>query len=201
MNEVDVDALRAGHESTFREVVQQYQPSLMRIALAYSPSRAVAEESVQETWLLVLGGLNGFRGEASFRTWVCRILVNTARLHARREGRSVPFSVLDDDDGPAVSPDRFFRTGPNVGHWEVLPNSWSTVPEERLLSEEIQQVVAAAIARLTPEQGIVITLGDVEGWSAPEVCDLLEISSGRQRLLLHRARSRVRQSLEDYLQA
>jgi RNA polymerase sigma-70 factor, ECF subfamily len=202
MSEIDVEALRAGHEPAFREVVQRYHPSLMRIALAYSPSRAVAEETVQETWLSVLRGLDGFRGEASFRTWVCRILVNTARLHARREGRSVPFSVLSDDDaGPTVSPERFYRSGASAGHWVTLPDSWSGVPEERLLSGEVQQVVSAAIARLPAEQRLIITLRDVEGWTGPEVCELLEIPSGRQRLLLHRARSRVRQSLEDYLAA
>jgi RNA polymerase sigma-70 factor (ECF subfamily) len=202
MNEVDVEALRAGYEPAFRDVVRQFQPSLMRIAMAYSPSRAVAEETVQETWLSVLRGLDGFRGEASFRTWVCRILINTARRQARQEGRSVPFSMLGDETGPTVSPDRFQRRGEHAGHWAVFPDNWSSsLPEERLLSDEVRRVAAEAIARLSPEQRVVITLRDVEGWSGTEICDLLEIGSPRQRVLLHRARSRVRQALEDYLAA
>jgi RNA polymerase sigma-70 factor (ECF subfamily) len=202
MSDVDLDALRAGNERAFRDVVRQFHPSLMRIAMAYSPSRAVAEETVQETWLAVLRGLDSFRGDASFRTWVCRILVNTARLRAHREGRSVPFSMLDDDgEGPTVSPDRFQRTGEYAGHWVTFPAVWSTLPEERLLSQEIRAVAAAAIADLVPDQRIIITLRDVEGWTSPEVCDLLGIASGQQRLLLHRARSRVRQALEGYLAA
>jgi RNA polymerase sigma-70 factor (ECF subfamily) len=204
MTDVDLAALRAGRESAFRDLVRQYHPSLMRTALAYSPSRAVAEETVQETWLAVLRGLDGFRAEASFRTWVYRILVNTARLRASREGRSVPFSGLVGDNGesgPTVSPDRFYQDGPYAGHWRAFPAAWSTLPEERLLSREMRSVATTAIARLVPDQRIVITLRDVEGWTAPEVCDLLGIDSSRQRLLLHRARSRVRQELEGYLAA
>lgn len=198
MNDVDVQALRRGDELAFRTVVSEYHPTLFRLALIYSPSPAIAEETVQETWVAVLRGLDGFAGRSSLRTWVCRILVNVARRRAGLETRSLPFSELE-ESFTAVSPDLFFRDGPWPGHWNHERDEWSRVPEDKLLSRELQDVVAEAIAQLPPAQQEVITLRDIEGWSAAEVQDLLEIEDGHQRVLLHRARSKVRHALQEYL--
>ena len=196
--------LRRGDEQAFRDLVNAHQSAMLRLARIYAPSRAVAEEIVQETWLAVLGGLDGFEGRASLRTWISRILVNVARRRSGREARSVPFSSLagPDEGGaeePAVDPSRFLKEGPYAGHWASLPDDWSHLPEETLLSQETRTVALAAIARLAPAQRAVVTLRDLEGWTAAEVSDLLKVSDGNQRVLLHRARSRVRQALEDYL--
>jgi RNA polymerase sigma-70 factor, ECF subfamily len=197
-------ALRRGDEQAFRDLVGAHQSALLRLARIYAPSRAVAEEIVQETWLAVLGGLDGFEGRSSLRTWISRILVNVARRRSGREARSVPFSSLGgrDEGGPdepAVDPSRFLKEGPYAGHWASFPDDWSHLPEETLLSRETRAVALAAIARLAPAQRAVITLRDLEGWTAAEVSDLLEVGDGNQRVLLHRARSKVRQALEDYL--
>jgi RNA polymerase sigma-70 factor, ECF subfamily len=197
-------ALRRGDEQAFRELVQAHQSALLRLARIYAPSRAVAEEIVQETWLAVLRGLDGFEGRSSLRTWISRILVNVARRRSGREARSVPFSSLGGPgeggaDEPAVDPSRFLKEGRYAGHWASFPDDWSRLPEETLLSRETRTVALAAIAGLAPAQRAVITLRDMEGWSAAEVSDLMEVSDGNQRVLLHRARSRVRQALEDYL--
>ena len=202
MTELDLAALRRGDESAFRMLVHDYHPTLFRLALIYSPSRAIAEETVQETWLAVFRGLDTFAGRASLRTWICRILVNIARRRAGVEARSLPFSLFEDTGGfPTVDPDRFVKAGPRLGRWEwmALPSDWSRLPEDKALSRELQGVVTDAIAQLPPRQREVITLRDVQGWSAAEVSELLEIEDGYQRVLLHRARSRLRQALEDYL--
>lgn len=201
MIEVDLQALRRGDESAFRALVNEWHSTLLRLAMIYSPSRAIAEETVQETWLAVLHGLDGYAGRASLRTWVCRILVNIARRRAGIEARSLPFSVLDGDDVAAVDPDRFVRSGARAGRWDLVgpPGDWSRLPEDEALSRELRTVVTNAIAELPPGQRTVITLRDVEGWTTSEVSDLLEINHGNQRVLLHRARNRIRQALEDYL--
>jgi RNA polymerase sigma-70 factor (ECF subfamily) len=195
-----VARLRAGDEAAFRELVAQHGSALMRLALIYSPSRAVAEEVVQETWIAVLRAIDGFEGRASLRTWISRILVNAARRRAGLEGRSVPFSALGEDDGePAVDPSRFRRTGAGAGHWLAWPADPSVLPEQRLLGAEVRERVQEAITRLRSPQREVFVLRDVEGWPAGEVSDLLEITPGNQRVLLHRARAKVRQALEDLL--
>ena len=202
MNEVDLQALRSGDESAFRELVNDWHSTFFRLAMIYSPSRAIAEETVQETWLAVLRGLDGFAGRASLRTWACRILVNIARRRAGIEARSLPFSTLEGDgETCSVDPDRFVRSGPRAARWDwmAVPGDWSRLPEDKALSRELKHVVCAAIAELPPGQREVITLRDLEGWTASEVSDLLDIEDGNQRVLLHRARSRVRQALEDYL--
>jgi RNA polymerase sigma-70 factor (ECF subfamily) len=200
-------ALRRGDEQAFRDLVGAHQSALLRLALVYAPSRAVAEEIVQETWLAVLGGLDGFQGRASLRTWISRILVNIARRRSGKEARSVPFSALPAHDGhvegdagePAVDPSRFLAEGPYAGHWASFPDDWSGVPERALLSGETSAVAQEAIARLSSAQRTVITLRDLEGWTAQEVSDLMGVTEGNQRVLLHRARGKVRQALEDYL--
>lgn len=202
MTDVDLQALRRGDEEAFRALVNEWHSTLFRLAMIYSPSRAIAEETVQETWLAMLRGLDGFAGRASLRTWVCRILVNIARRRAGIESRALPFSTLEEGDAfAAVDPDRFVQSGPRAGRWDwlALPGDWSRLPEDKALSRELRDVVADAIAELPPGQRTVITLRDVEGWTTSEVSDLLDIDDGNQRVLLHRARSRVRQALEDYL--
>jgi len=198
-----LQALRAGDERAFGLLVREHESLLLRLALLYAPSRAVAEEVVQETWIAVLRGLDGFEGRASLRTWISRILINVARRGAGREGRSIPFSSLatEEEDGPSVDPDRFFADGPYAGHWLSFPSDWSQLPEERVLAKEVRAVVDGAIARLTPAQREVMTLRDLEGWSAAEASELLGISDGNQRVLLHRARTKVRDALERHFDA
>jgi RNA polymerase sigma-70 factor, ECF subfamily len=198
-----VEALRGGSEAAFRELMRMYGASMLRVAQMYVRSRAVAEEVVQETWLAVLKGIGRFEGRSSLKTWLFRILTNTAKTRGEREGRSVPFSALagaEQDAGTSVDPDRFL--GPEErfpGHWSAPPSSWAGEPEERLLAGETLDVVQDAIDMLPPAQAIVITMRDVEGFTAEEVCNALEISETNQRVLLHRARSRVRRALEEYL--
>jgi RNA polymerase sigma-70 factor (ECF subfamily) len=199
-----VQALRRGDEDAFMTLLGQFHSSLVRVAMTYVQSRAVAEEVAQETWLGVIRGIDRFEGRSSLKTWIFRILTNTAKTRAVRDGRSVPFSSLgpelDEGAAPAVDPDRFL--GPEhprfPGHWASPPSSWSVVPEQQLLSEETLGEIHRAIESLAPVQREVITLRDVEGWSAEEVCDLLELSEANQRVLLHRARSKVRAVLEEY---
>jgi RNA polymerase sigma-70 factor (ECF subfamily) len=197
-------ALRRGDEQAFRDLVQRHQPMLLRLARTYAPSQEVAEEIVQETWLAVLRGLDGFAGRAALRTWIARILVNIARRSSGREARSTPLSSLARAESagsePAVDPARFLTSGPYAGHWSSFPDDWSGVPEHVLLSQEVHTVAHAAIARLSPVQRMVITLRDLQGWPPQDVCDALEISEANHRVLLHRARAKVRQALEDYLQ-
>jgi RNA polymerase sigma-70 factor, ECF subfamily len=196
-----VDGLRAGDEAAFRELMRLYGGSMLRVAQLFVRSRAVAEEVVQEAWLGVFKGVSRFEGRSSLKTWIFRILTNTAKTRAVREGRSVPFSSLGDaDDGPSVDPDRFL--GPEErypGHWAAPPGSWAGAPEERLVASETLALIEDEIAKLPPTQALVITMRDVQGFSSEEVCNALEVSETNQRVLLHRARSRVRRALEEYL--
>jgi RNA polymerase sigma-70 factor, ECF subfamily len=196
-----VAALRAGDEGTFRTLVREWHSSLLRVAQIFVPSRAIAEEVVQETWLRVLGALDRFEGRSSLKTWVFRILVNTAKTRAQREGRSIPFSALRDParvPEPAVEPERFLSDYDehHPGGWAAPPRE---LPEDRLLAAETRERIAQAIDELPANQRAVISLRDVEGWSADEVRNALELSEVNQRVLLHRARSRVRRALEEYL--
>jgi RNA polymerase sigma-70 factor (ECF subfamily) len=196
-----VAALRAGDEDAYRRIVSDWHPMMVRVAQIFVPSRAVAEEVVQETWLRVLGALDRFEGRSSLKTWVFRILVNTAKTRAQREGRVVPFSALNDPGRipeAAVDADRFL--GPDderyPGHWSSPPRH---LPEERLLAAETREQIAAAIDELPAAQRAVISLRDIAGWSAEEVRNALDLSDVNQRVLLHRARAKVRRALEDYL--
>jgi RNA polymerase sigma-70 factor, ECF subfamily len=194
-----VEALRAGDESVFSLLVSRYGSPMLRIAQLYVRSRAVAEEVVQDAWIGVLNGSARFEGRSSLRTWIFRIVTNKAKTRAAKEGRSVPFSALGPDE-PSVDADRF--RGPEdryAGHWATALPSWA--PEERLLASETLALVEKTIGELPPAQAIVITMRDVEGFDADDVCDALEISEANQRVLLHRARSKVRRALEEYLDA
>jgi RNA polymerase sigma-70 factor, ECF subfamily len=191
-----LERLRAGDESAFMELVERHHAALVRLARSFVSSRAVAEDVAQETWLGVLNGLDRFEGRSSLKTWIFRILVNRAKTRGERESRSVPFSSLEGADGePSVDPDRFVE----AGAWASPPRSWEGEPEERLLAGEAREVIDAAIEKLPPAQRQVITLRDIDGLDADEVVDVLDITDGNQRVLLHRARSKVRQALEDYL--
>lgn len=197
--------LKSGDEGIFASLVDMYNGPLLRVALVYVRDRAVAEEVVQETWLGVIRGIDRFEGRSSLKTWIFRILANTAKTRGERERRTVPFSAMNGAGPaePAVEPERFLDgdhpTWP--GHWASAPASWEDVPEDRLLAGETLDRIREAIAELPATQAQVITLRDVEGWSAEEVCDLLAISEGNQRVLLHRGRSKVRRALEDYLES
>src|SRR5947208_4778316 len=198
-----VDALRAGDESAFTRLVKAYGPAMLRVASMFVTSRAVAEEVVQEAWLDVLNGIGRFEGRSSLKTWIFRILTNTAKTRAVREGRSIPFSSLagDDEEGGAVDADRFLGDDTRFpGHWAAPPQRWEAQPERRLLSSETLAVIEREIAMLPPNQAIVVTMRDVEGFDAEEVRNVLDISETNQRVLLHRARTKLRRALEEYLQ-
>ena len=210
MGDVDdaelVQALRDGDEDAFRRLIDEHGPSLLRVAMSYVGSRAAAEEVLQETWVGVLKGVDGFEGRSSLRTWIFRILSNTAKTRAARESRSTPFSSLGGGEGgsaeAAVDPDRFLPSDheSEPGHWALAPRRWAT-PEQGLLSSEIREVILQAIDALPPSQRVVITLRDIEGCPAHEVCETLELTEGNQRVLLHRGRSKVRAELERYFEA
>ena len=200
-----VAALRDGEEAAFAELIDRHSPAMVRVAQSYVPSRAVAEEVVQETWIAVMRGIEGFEGRSSLKTWIFRILANVAMRRGERESRSVPFSALaaaEDTGEPSVDPDRFLPADHELfpGHWAVMPARWPT-PEEGLLAGETSDVIARAIEELPKAQRTVIALRDVEGWSSEEVCEALEITAGNQRVLLHRARATVRTAIEEYFDA
>ena len=197
-----VAALRRGEEAAFVALVGLYGAPLLRLARTFVRDRAVAEEVVQETWLAVLNGIDRFEGRSSLKTWIFQILSNRAKTRAVRERRSAPFSALagEDDDEAAVDADRFRGEGHRwAGHWAAAPADWRHLPEDRLLGKETLACVHEAIETLPPRQADVLVLRDVEGWAPGEVCDALGISDGNQRILLHRARSKVRAALEQYL--
>jgi RNA polymerase sigma-70 factor, ECF subfamily len=195
-----VDALRSGDERAFRELTEAHHSALLRVAMARVGSRAVAEEVVQETWLAVIRGLDGFEGRSSLKTWIFRILGNVASKRGAREARTLPFSALG-GAGP-VAADRFLGADRRglAGHWALAPRRWPT-PEEGLLADETGEVITEAIERLPPAQRAVVALRDVEGWSAAETCEALGLGEGNQRVLLHRGRTTLRQALERYHEA
>jgi RNA polymerase sigma-70 factor (ECF subfamily) len=194
-----VEALRAGDEGAFLSLVDRYHPSMVRVARLFV-GREAAEDVVQECWLAVLQGVRAFEGRSSVRSWIMSIVANKARTRFGRDLRTVPLSSFGaaGDDEPAVEAERFLPSGHPQwpGHWAAAPVAW---PEARLLQGEALERVARAIEALPPAQRTVITLRDVEGWEAAEACALLGISEANQRVLLHRARSRVRRALEEYL--
>jgi RNA polymerase sigma-70 factor, ECF subfamily len=195
-----VAALRTGDETAFVALVDRYHASLVRLARMYVRQPSVAEEVAQETWLAVLNGIDRFEGRSTLKTWLFRILTNRAKTRGERESRSVPFSSIGDPDEPAVDPDSFRTEGDQYpGGWKEFPTPWEGDPEERLLAGEARALILDAIEQLPSNQRAVITLRDIEGFDADDVCNVLELSDTNQRVLLHRARSKVRRALEQYL--
>jgi RNA polymerase sigma-70 factor, ECF subfamily len=200
-----LEQLRSGNEASFVSLIDRYASTMLRLAMVYVKARAIAEEVVQETWMAVLEGLNRFEGRSSLKTWLFRILTNCAITRAQREGRSIPFSSLEDMDTDhaehAVDPDQFLPADHRwSGHWVSFPSNWQEMPEERLLSQETRAHLEKAIKALPPNQRDIIILRDIEGWTSVEICGFLGISEVNQRVLLHRARSKVRNVLEKYFQ-
>jgi RNA polymerase sigma-70 factor, ECF subfamily len=183
-----LDSLRAGDEQAFVVLVRRHHESMLRLACSFVPSLAVAEEVVQDTWMGVLRGIGGFEGRSSFRTWLFRILVNRARTAGVRERRSVAVG----DAEAAVDASRFDE----AGGWSAPPEHWIEDIDDRLRAGKMADRIRSAIEELPARQREVVTLRDVEGLSSNEVCEVLEITDGNQRVLLHRGRSRVRQVLE-----
>jgi RNA polymerase sigma-70 factor, ECF subfamily len=196
-----VQRLRLGDERAFEEAVESLYPAMTAIARGYVRSRAVADEVVQDAWLAVMRGLEGFEGRSSLKVWVLQIVANIARKRAVREARSVPFSSFErEDDDPAVDPARFHPAGDRFpGHWKSYPTDWRTLPETKLLAGETVELVQQAIEELPEAQRVVITMRDMAGCTAAEVCETLDISEGNQRVLLHRARLKVRAKLERHI--
>lgn len=189
--------LRARDEAAFALLVDQWSGGLLRLARSFVSTEASAAEVVQETWLAVVRGIDGFEGRSSLKTWVYRILTNTAKRRGARERRTIPLSSLE-GDGPTVDPDRFQGPGePFPGHWREFPQVWPS-PENAALAGEIRDHLTAAVADLPERQRVVLTLRDIDGCTSEEVCAVLGISAANQRVLLHRARAFVRGRLDGY---
>ncbi len=194
-----VAALRKGDEQAFAQIIDDWSPGMLRLARCYVPTDALAEDVVQEAWIAALRGLDGFEGRSRLRTWVLRIVTNIAKSWGEREHRVTPFSSASFAGGPTVDPERFNAPGqPNAGAWRALPPAWPALPEGELLTAEARAVVRRAIDDLPEAQRAVMALRDLDGYDAPEVCEALGLTSGNQRVLLHRARAAVRQRVESY---
>jgi RNA polymerase sigma-70 factor (ECF subfamily) len=193
--------LQAGDENIFTQLVEHYHASMVRIAAIYVNEFAIAEEVVQDTWIAILKGLDRFEGRSSFKTWIFTILSNRAKTRATRESRYVPLELDDepDDDNPhAIHFNPPGHPGANVWADDSIPHRWESVPETQLLDHETRSIIFRTIESLSPNQQQVIRLRDVDGFSAEEVCNMLQLSESNQRVLLHRARERVRQALDSY---
>jgi RNA polymerase sigma-70 factor, ECF subfamily len=194
--------LRTGDDEVFAAVLDAWSPGMMRVARGYVADDHAAEDVVQESWLGVLRGIGGFEARSSLRTWAYRIVINTAKTRGVRDARTIPISSLaptEEDSGPTVDPGRF--SGPNdryPGYGRGFPAVWPS-PEGEAVAHETRDHLAQALALLPARQRMVITLRDVQGYTADEVCELLGVTPVNQRVLLHRARAAVRASLEQYL--
>lgn len=196
-----LDRLRDGDERAFEALIDQHTLAMLRLAQLYVPTRAVAEEVVQETWLAVVRGLGSFEGRSSLRTWIFRILLNKAKSSGLAERRNLPLDDLDggDAEAHAVDPSRF--AGRPRGYWSSPPNHWDELPEDRLLARETLAVMERAMEGLPRGQQAVFELRDLQHWTAVEVCEALGITEANQRVLLHRARGRMRTAIEEYFDA
>jgi RNA polymerase sigma-70 factor (ECF subfamily) len=198
---IELAALRAGDEQAFLALVNRHHRAMVRVASLYVKSAASAEEVVQEGWLGVLRGLHLFEGRCSLKAWIFQIVVNCAKARALREQQTVPLSTLEaelDKEGPSVPADRFLDEAHRWGgHWAEPPQPW---PDAKVESSEMVSLVQEALDALPEAQRTVMSLRDVHGWESAEVCELLGISEGNQRVLLHRARSKVRGHLEERLE-
>jgi RNA polymerase sigma-70 factor, ECF subfamily len=196
-----VAALQTGDEYAFRDLFDQTCPMMKRVARGYVDSEAVADEIVQEAWLAVLTSIHRFEGRSALRTWIVSIVVNQAKSHSSRERRTLPLSCVGTSgEGPAVDADRFQNADDAwPGHWATPPRPWDK-PERRLLSLEARSRMKEALAQLPERQRLIVGLRDIDGYSAEEVCELLDLSQENQRVLLHRGRSRLRACLEEYVE-
>jgi len=198
-----VSSLRAGDQAAFTDLVRWLHPGMVRVAMSYVASRAVAEEVVQDTWLAVLESLDRFEGRSTLKTWIFRILVNQAKSRGVRERRTMPFSALNvrsESEGTAMSAECFLEDGHRwAGHWAGPVTAWQ-VPEDSVIQAELGALIRQTIDRLPPAQGAVVALRDGQGLSAQEVCDLLGLSAANQRVLLHRGRARVRAAIGGYIE-
>lgn len=197
-----LDALRRGDERAFEWLIDQHTAAMLRVARLYTPTPAIAEEVVQETWLAVVRGLDSFEGRSSLRTWILRILANKAKSSGLAERRNVPMydeGESESDDGTVADPARL--RGPPSGYWSLPPNLWDELPEDRLLASETLAVIERAVESLRPAQQAVFVLRDLQNWTSAEVCETLDLTEANQRVLLHRARARVRSAIEEYFDA
>ena len=193
-----VERLRAGDEATFTRVFEAHHPMLLRLAAAFVKSASIAEEVVQDAWVAVLDALDTFEGRSTFKTWIARIVINGAKTRAAREGRAVPLPELDLEETanePAVEPSRFY----GFGLFNQWPDRWVETPEELVARHQIRAAIEAALEDFPPNQRAVVTLRDLEGFSAEEVCNVVNVSESNQRVLLHRGRARLRAALERVL--
>jgi RNA polymerase sigma-70 factor (ECF subfamily) len=200
LHDPDLSALRSGDEQAFQSLVARLHGPMLRLAMGYVHDREIAEDVVQECWLTVLKNLDHFEERSTLKTWILGIALNIARSRRRKERRVLPFSSLwrgsdREDRGPTVDPSRFDATGT----WKEKPDSWSNVPESRLLSQETMRRVREAVDTLPPMQREVLVLRDVAGMDSAEVSGMLGITAENQRVRLHRARTTVRKMLEEYL--
>ena len=200
-----VERLRSGDEEVFTDLVNRYHGSLVRLASMHVSDRSIAEEVVQDTWMAVLEGLDRFEGRSSLKTWIFSILSNKAKTRGVRESRSIPASSLvrdeEEADEPAMDPSRWRQSGYWKDYWTEYPQSWDEgTPEKALLDKEGAMLLTQAIEALPPRLKQIIVLRDIEGLEPQEVCAILSLSDANQRVLLHRARARVRTMLEGYME-
>jgi len=199
-----IEHLRAGDDAAFMRLMDLYGGTLLRLASLYVHDLDAAADVVQETWLGVFQGIDRFEGRSSLKTWLFTILTNRAKRRGSRDGRVIPFSAASParDDEPEADLDRFFPPGhADAGFWSSLPRDWDALPEERFTSAETRAAIEQVVAALPPSQREVITLRDIEGWSSAEVRNALGLSETNQRVLLHRARTKVRRALEEEIAA
>lgn len=194
-----VERLREGDEAAFSQLVDEFHQSMVRLAAVFVADESLAEEIVQETWLAVINGIDNFEERSSLKTWIYAILTNKARKRGKRDARVKPWSaIFESSIDEEVSPlsERFN----SKGRWAKPPAAWSVGPEERLMKDDLLKAIKSAIESLPASQRAVVRLRDVEGLSAAEACEVLDISDGNQRVLLHRGRVKIREEVEKYLE-
>jgi len=194
--QVLLDRLLRGDEAAFHDLVSRYHSQMIRVARAYCGTQSIVEEVVQDSWIAILNGLPDFEGRSSLRSWMFRILSNRAKTRAVREKRVLPAAALRTEKLDPIDDLESFAAN---GHWASPPDPWKRTPESLAMDVEVGELVQQAIAALPTNQGLVITYRDVQGWSSAEVCKALDLSPTNQRVLLHRARTRVRAALAAYL--